>query len=151
MSLCGMWNMSDWQAAYDQLSRKFSPWMTWRGRSGCDFMRNAGVYLFAELPDDSVAPSDVDPGIVYIGGTTKQTLLARFIQFPTLVGHGALCNGTESARVHRCESQTISREANRTRLPPDGILLTRANLRGEFASWKKVEHKFGMTQVRPRG
>jgi hypothetical protein len=55
--------------------------MPWRGLSGCEFMRNPGVYLFAELPDEFVPPSVVEPGIVYTGETTKQTLLARFIQF----------------------------------------------------------------------
>ncbi|MFN3150451.1 hypothetical protein [Bremerella sp.] len=44
-------------------------------------MRNPGVYLLAELRDADVSPSVVDPAIVYIGETTKQSLLERFIQF----------------------------------------------------------------------
>lgn len=70
-----------WAAIYGQLSQNFSPWLPWRGITGYDFMRNPGVYLFAELADDTVSPSVVDPAIVYIGETTRQTLLTRFIQF----------------------------------------------------------------------
>lgn len=73
--------MADWPAIYVQLSQNFSRWLPWKGISGCDIMRHPGVYLFAELPDNTVPASVVDPGIVYIGETTRQTLLARFIQF----------------------------------------------------------------------
>lgn len=73
--------MADWAAIYEQLSQNFSPWLPWRGITGYDFMRRPGVYLFAELTNGTVTPSVVDPAIVYIGETTKQTLLARFIQF----------------------------------------------------------------------
>ncbi len=73
--------MVDWLAIYDQLSQNFSPWLPWRGITAYEFMRHPGVYLFAELPDDTVAPSVVDPAILYVGETTRQTLLARFIQF----------------------------------------------------------------------
>lgn len=73
--------MVDWPGIFGQLSENFSPWLPWRGISGYDFMRHPGVYLFAELPDGTVHPSVVDPAILYIGETTRQTLLARFIQF----------------------------------------------------------------------
>ncbi len=69
--------MIEWEEAYNQLSNEFSPWMPWRGLTACTIMAYPGVYLFAEVGDDSV----VDPRIIYIGETTKQTLLNRFVQF----------------------------------------------------------------------
>ena len=39
----------DWKAAYEQLSRAFSPWMPWRGLTAYDFMQQPGVYLLAEI------------------------------------------------------------------------------------------------------
>jgi len=44
-------------------------------------MKQPSVYLLAEIDDDSITPSVVDPRIIYIGETTKQTLLERFVQF----------------------------------------------------------------------
>jgi hypothetical protein len=73
--------MVDWEVAYAQLSHVFSPWMPWRGLTAYDFMKQPGVYLLAEIGDDSITPSVVDPHIIYIGETTKQTLLERFVQF----------------------------------------------------------------------
>ena len=73
--------MTEWEATYAEFSQAFSPWMPWRGLTGHEFMKQPGVYLFAEICDDSTSPSVVDPRIIYIGETTKQTLLTRFIQF----------------------------------------------------------------------
>lgn len=73
--------MVDWKAAYEQLSHEFSPWMPWRGITSCDVMKLPGVYLLAEIEDDSITTSVVDPRIIYIGETTRQTLLQRFVQF----------------------------------------------------------------------
>jgi hypothetical protein len=76
-----MAELMDWTLEYDKLSRGFSPWIPWRGLSAYEFMNHPGVYLLAEIADDSAPPSIVDPGIIYIGETTKQSLLTRFIQF----------------------------------------------------------------------
>ena len=73
--------MVDWKAAYEQLSLEFTPWMPWRGLSEWDVMKLPGVYLLAEIEDNSTTTSVVDPRIIYIGETTKQTLLQRFVQF----------------------------------------------------------------------
>ena len=73
--------MCDWQSAYNQLSQGFSPWLPWRGLTAYDFMKHAGVYILAETSDDTCPTSVVDPGIIYIGETTKQSLLKRFVQF----------------------------------------------------------------------
>lgn len=73
--------MADWPRICDELSQQFSPWLPWKGLSGHLFMQHPGVYLFAELRDHAVLPSVADPQILYIGETTAQTLLARFVQF----------------------------------------------------------------------
>lgn len=73
--------MIDWQLAYDQLSQEFSPWMPWRGLTANEFMKHPGVYLLAEKCGDTLPTSVVDPSIIYIGETTRQSLLKRFVQF----------------------------------------------------------------------
>lgn len=112
----------DWKAAYEQLSRAFSPWMPCRGLTACDFMKQPGVYLLAEICDDTTAPSVVDPRIVYIGETTKQTLLERLVQFEEAVRTG--CDNRHSGGQKyftRTKGQLLH---NNERLLPDDFRIS---------------------------
>ena len=111
--------MVDWQASYDQLSHEFSPWMPWRGLTAYDFMQNTGVYLLAEIDEDSIMPSVVDPRIIYIGETTKQTFLDRFVQFEEAARTG--CDNRHSGG-HRYFARTKGELLeNDQRLLPDDL------------------------------
>ena len=65
--------MLECDESHEDLSEQFSTWFPWRGITGHDCMQHPGVYLFAELPIDVFRPSVIDPRIIYVGETTKQT------------------------------------------------------------------------------
>lgn len=65
-----------------QLDICFSPWTAWESRAAIRGANQPGVYLLAHLPSiPRGSASPLEPRIVYIGETHRQTLLARWRAF----------------------------------------------------------------------
>lgn len=68
----------------DKIGITFTPWKKWSERKSFDGANDQGVYLLAHFQEDGIpggAASPLNPQIIYIGDTRKQTLLDRWNQF----------------------------------------------------------------------
>jgi len=70
----------------------FTPWKKWLNRKSFEDANDQGVYLLAHFKENEIpvgAASPLDPNIIYIGDTRKQTLAIRWSQFNRAAQNGA--------------------------------------------------------------